>query len=72
MNIDCDTCEVKGKACGDCFVSFLTIPVRDSVRQEPRGRAPRPMDSDQRRAVDLLVASGLVPPVRHVERRRAG
>ncbi|WP_144018542.1 hypothetical protein [Demequina sp. NBRC 110051] len=68
MIIDCDTCEVKGKECGDCIVSFMTIPVRRA--------APPPMDADQSRAVDLLVAGGLVPPSRRVERvvphRQAG
>ncbi|WP_200808344.1 hypothetical protein [Demequina sp. NBRC 110055] len=68
MKIDCDTCEVRGKACGDCVVSFLTIPVRAA--------APPAMDADQSRAVDLLVAGGLVPPSRRVEpravHRRAG
>ncbi|GMA33968.1 MULTISPECIES: hypothetical protein [Demequina] len=67
MNIDCDTCEVKGKACGDCFVSFLTIPVRAAQ--------PVVMDEAQRRAVDVMVAGGLVPPLRLSDaprRRRAG
>ncbi|WP_062079296.1 hypothetical protein [Demequina globuliformis] len=76
MIIDCDTCEVRGKACGDCVVSFLTIPVRPGARPAP---APResptpdtwngvPMDADQRRAVDLFVAGGLVPPLRQAPR----
>ncbi|WP_084078607.1 hypothetical protein [Demequina sp. NBRC 110057] len=67
MNIDCDTCEVKGKACGDCFVSFLTVRTRTPDAVE--------MDDAQRRAVDTMVAGGLVPPLRLVDarqRRRAG
>lgn len=28
MIIDCDTCTVRGAACADCVVTFLTIPVR--------------------------------------------
>lgn len=31
MIIDCDTCTVRGDACGDCVVSFLTISVRDGA-----------------------------------------
>lgn len=58
MIIDCDTCEVRGKACGDCVVSFLTIPVR-----QPQ---PVEMDDDQAAAVDALVEGGLVPPLRLV------
>ncbi|MFW7415296.1 hypothetical protein [Demequina sp. SO4-18] len=60
MIIDCDSCEVRGKACGDCVVSFLTIPVR-----EPQ---PVEMDDDQAAAVDALVEGGLVPPLRLVSR----
>ncbi|MDT0164325.1 hypothetical protein Q9R32_01995 [Actinotalea sp. AC32] len=28
MIIDCGTCTVRGDACADCVVTFLTIPVR--------------------------------------------
>ncbi|WP_084037872.1 hypothetical protein [Demequina sp. NBRC 110053] len=63
MIIDCDTCEVRGKACGDCVVSFLTIPVR-----QPE---PVEMDDDQAAAVDALVRGGLVPPLRLVRGDRA-
>jgi hypothetical protein len=67
MIIDCDSCEVRGKACGDCVVSFLTIPVR--------APAPAvhdvPMDADQAAAVDALVNGGLVPPLRLVRGARA-
>ena len=30
MIIDCDSCTVRGAACTDCVVTFLTIPVRPS------------------------------------------
>lgn len=79
MIIDCDTCEVRDKACGDCVVSFLTIGVRPGAlasagpapagtrtsaeRHSPFGVA---MDADQSAAVDALVAGGLVPPLRLV------
>jgi hypothetical protein len=60
MLIDCDTCEVRGKACGDCVVSFLTIPVRAGHPAHVE------LDADQSAAVDALVAGGLVPPLRLV------
>ena len=60
MVIDCDTCEVRGKACTDCVVSFLTI----SVRAEP-ARAVQ-IDDDQAAAVAALADGGLVPPLRLV------
>lgn len=80
MIIDCDTCEVRNKACGECIVSFLNVPVRESVATyEPVREVV--MDADQRAAVDALVAGGLVPPLRLVreagpaeplDRRRSG
>ncbi|MDN4472691.1 hypothetical protein [Demequina zhanjiangensis] len=79
MLIDCDTCEVRGRACGDCVVSFLTIPVRPGaapVPDVPSGAQntsePVEMDADQLKAVANLAAGGLVAPLRLVERRRAG
>ena len=70
MLIDCDTCEVRGKACTDCVVSFLTIPVRaESVRAESVQTEPARvlhMDDDQAAAVAALANGGLVPPLRLV------
>jgi hypothetical protein len=31
MIIDCGTCTVRGDACADCVVTFLTIPVRSGA-----------------------------------------
>ena len=64
MIIDCDTCEVRGKECGDCVVSFLTIPVRPGAREVA-------MDDDQAAAVEALSQGGLVPPLRLVRGERA-
>ncbi len=69
MIIDCDTCEVRGKACADCVVSFLTIGVRpaDPVVE---------LDADVTAAVTALAAGGLIPPLRlqpaHLGARHAG
>ena len=62
MIIDCDTCEVRGKACADCVVTFLTIGVR------PVDEAVE-LDSEVSAAVQALSDGGLVPPLRLVERK---
>ena len=56
MIIDCDSCEVRGLACGDCVVTALL------------GSAPGEVDIDEgeRAALDALAGSGLVPPLRLV------
>jgi hypothetical protein len=65
MIIDCDTCEVRGKACADCVVSFLTIGVRPA---EPTPSTVVELDSEVTAAVAALSQGGLVPPLRLVER----
>lgn len=52
--IDCDTCVVRGLACGDCVISVLLGP------------PPELIDDEERRALDVLAAGGLVPPLRLV------
>lgn len=54
MIIDCDTCMVRGAACGDCVVTVLL------------GTTPSGLDLDdgERLALDVLADSGLVPPLR--------
>ncbi len=54
--IDCDTCEVRGLACHDCVVTVLLGPPPELT-----------FDDDERRALDVLAAGGLVPPLRLVE-----
>lgn len=56
MIIDCDTCRVRGPACGDCVVTVLL---------GPRGARPD-LDVAEQRAIGVLAASGLVPPLRLV------
>lgn len=55
VTIDCDTCLVRGDACGDCVVAVLLGP--------PQGVH---IDDEERAAIDALSASGLVPPLRLV------
>ncbi len=60
MIIDCGQCSVRGAACGDCVVTFLTVPVRPGVSAVP----PPDLDEAERDAIDVLARSGLVPPLR--------
>ncbi|HEY3436451.1 MAG TPA: hypothetical protein VGK35_02070 [Actinotalea sp.] len=66
MMIDCDSCTVRGDACSDCVVTFLTIPVRAEPPVPASARAPAAVDLDdaERRAIGVLARSGLVPPLR--------
>jgi hypothetical protein len=66
MKIDCDTCVVRGDACSDCVVSFLTIPVRDGLRSADLPRAPIEIDVAQARAMRTLAEAGLAAPLRHL------
>jgi hypothetical protein len=66
MKIDCDTCTVRGEACADCVVSFLTIPVRDGLRAVDAEARPVEIDRAQERAIRALSDAGLVAPLRHL------
>jgi hypothetical protein len=52
--IDCDSCAVRGDACGDCVVAVLL-------------GAPPELQADEQRALGVLAEAGLVPPLRLVE-----
>jgi hypothetical protein len=52
--IDCDSCEVRGLACGDCVVTALL------------GGPPAELDEGERAAIEARAGSGLVPPLRLV------
>lgn len=55
MIIDCDTCVVRGFACGDCVVTvMLGAPGLLEV------------DGEERSALETLARSGLVPQLRMV------
>ena len=56
VNIDCDGCAVRGLACGDCVVTVL-------LGAPPEGVL---LDETERRAIAVLAAGGLVPPLRLV------
>jgi len=75
MIIDCGECAVRGDACADCVVTFLTVPVRPSEpavaaasgsaaspEVAPTGRVD--LDAAEQGAIGVLAESGLVPPLR--------
>jgi hypothetical protein len=55
MLIDCDSCAVRGDACGDCVMTVLLAP----------GRTVE-WDADERRALQVLADGGLLPRLRLV------
>jgi hypothetical protein len=68
--IDCDTCPVRGRHCGDCFVPLLVggpdagrpVGVPDPVA--PPRSAPQllALDRAERAAVGAFVRAGLLAP----------
>lgn len=56
MLIDCDSCSVRGDACSGCVVTVLLGMPERKVD----------WDDDEQRALGVLAASGLVPPLRLV------
>lgn len=61
MIIDCGECAVRGDACADCVVTFLTVPVRPA---EPATAGRVELDAAEQGAIGVLAESGLVPPLR--------
>lgn len=54
MQIDCDSCSVRGLACGDCVVTVLLGTAPEGVELDPAEQV----------AIAVLAQSGLVPPLR--------
>jgi hypothetical protein len=66
MKIDCDTCAVRGNACADCVVSFLTLSANERAPVGLNARGAIEMDDEQGAAVLAFSRGGLVPPLRHL------
>lgn len=68
MIVDCDRCEVRDIACGDCVVGVLLgAPApRDARPDAPFGAPVVQLDAPERRALDVLAEQGLVPRLRLV------
>jgi len=56
--VDCGGCQVRGSACNDCVISTLL--------GVPGAGEPPVLADDERRALGLFAASGLLPPLRLV------
>ena len=71
MIIDCDSCAVRGDACGDCVVGvFLGMPgsaAEDPPGSDlPSGASMVQLDAPERRALAVLADQGLIPKLRLV------
>ena len=60
MIIDCDSCQVRPLACGDCVVSYVLGPMPWAAGDG--------MVDEERAALAVLADSGLLPPLRLVPR----
>jgi hypothetical protein len=54
--IDCDSCTMRGLACGDCVMTVLLGAPPDGVE----------LDAAEQAAISALAEHGLVPPLRLV------
>jgi hypothetical protein len=71
MIIECDSCEVRGHACGDCVIGVLLgVPEPRLSGTEgsdtPPGAPIVQLDAPERHALDVLAEQGLVPRLRLV------
>jgi hypothetical protein len=71
MIVDCESCEVRGDACGECVIGVLLgfpEPGEDAPRRSdmPSGAPIVQLDAPERRALDVLAEQGLVPRLRLV------
>lgn len=71
MVIDCDTCAVRGLACGDCVISVLLghpgMPAPLVAGEDVPGPGTvLEIGMDEHRALDVLADAGLVPHLRLV------
>lgn len=74
MIIDCESCEVRGNACGDCVIGVLlgapsSRESSDVPPEVPSGAPVVQLDAPERRALDVLADQGLVPRLRLVAAR---
>ena len=74
MVIDCDRCEVRGLACGDCVIGVLLGPpgtasasdAAEAGGDRPSGASAVHLDAPEQRALAVLADQGLVPRLRLV------
>jgi hypothetical protein len=76
MVIDCERCEVRGIACGDCVIGVLlgvpgvppAVPdgPEEAQAARPPGASAIQLDAPEQRALAVLADQGLVPRLRLV------
>jgi hypothetical protein len=68
MIVDCDSCEVRGAACGECVIGVLLgVPEVPRAGQDAPSGAPQvQLAAAERRALDVLADQGLIPRLRVV------
>jgi hypothetical protein len=68
MIIDCDTCQVRGAACGDCVIGVLmgAPDTAHTAAELPSGAPIVQLDAPEQRALAVLADQGLVPRLRLV------
>ena len=78
MTIDCETCPVRGRHCGDCIVPLLgrawleepqTIRRRESPEAMSTPTATMPLDFEETEAVEAFARLGLISRVEAHEAR---
>jgi hypothetical protein len=61
MTIDCGRCEMRGTGCQDCVITVLRP--RNAVGPSSAA-APAQLDEAEAKALGVLAAAGMVPPLR--------
>ena len=66
MKIDCGRCEMRGAGCQDCVITVLGSgeAAGHSARSGYLGEAPGYLGEAEVRALGVLAAAGMVPPLR--------
>jgi hypothetical protein len=67
MIIDCESCAVRGSACGECVIGVLLgASPAGGAGEVPSGAPIVQLDAPERRALAVLADQGLVPRLRLV------
>jgi hypothetical protein len=61
VRIDCEQCQIRGAGCGQCVINLL-LGGRPHAEDEDSDGLPDGLTAEERRAVAVLVRSGLVDP----------
>ncbi len=67
MEIDCDRCQMRGAGCQDCVITMLqprNVAGFSEVDPSISGTDPHCLTEAEVKALGVLAAAGLVPPLR--------